>query len=32
LGIDINRRYIQLARESHHGDFLVADVTTSDAK
>jgi SAM-dependent methyltransferase len=31
LGIDINDRYIQLARERYHRDFLVADVTTSDA-
>jgi SAM-dependent methyltransferase len=31
LGIDINDRYIQLARARHHGDFLVADVTTSEA-
>jgi SAM-dependent methyltransferase len=31
LGIDINERYIQLARDRYHRDFLVADVTTSDA-
>ena len=31
LGIDINERYIQLARERYHRDFLVADVTTSEA-
>jgi SAM-dependent methyltransferase len=31
LGIDINERYIQLARNRYHRDFLVADVTTSDA-
>jgi SAM-dependent methyltransferase len=31
LGIDINDRYIQLARKRYHRDFLVADVTTSDA-
>lgn len=29
LGIDINDRYIQLARNRYHRDFLVADVTTS---
>jgi SAM-dependent methyltransferase len=27
LGIDINEKYIQLARERYHGEFLVADVT-----
>jgi SAM-dependent methyltransferase len=31
LGIDINDRYIQLARKRYHRDFLVADVTTSEA-
>jgi SAM-dependent methyltransferase len=31
LGIDINERYIQLARDRYQRDFLVADVTTSDA-
>jgi len=31
LGIDINPRYIQLARKRYHRDFLVADVTASDA-
>jgi SAM-dependent methyltransferase len=31
LGIDINHRYIELARTRHHRDFLVADVTTSEA-
>jgi len=31
LGIDINERYIQLARDRYHRDFLVADVTTSEA-
>jgi SAM-dependent methyltransferase len=31
LGIDINERYIQLARNRYHRDFLVADVTTSEA-
>lgn len=31
LGIDINDRYIQLARNRHHRNFLVADVTTSQA-
>src|SRR5258708_27027672 len=29
LGIDINERYIQLARDRYHRDFLVADVTAS---
>jgi SAM-dependent methyltransferase len=31
LGIDINERYIRLARDRYHRDFTVADVTTSDA-
>jgi len=31
LGIDINERYIELARNRYHRDFLVADVTTSEA-
>ena len=31
LGIDINDRYIQLARRRYGRDFLVADVTTSEA-
>jgi len=31
LGIDINERYIRLARDRYHRDFIVADVTTSDA-
>ena len=31
LGIDINDRYIQLARNRYHRDFLVADVTTSQS-
>jgi|SRR5882724_11021569 len=31
FGIDINDRYIQLARVRYHRDFLVADATTSDA-
>jgi SAM-dependent methyltransferase len=31
LGIDINERYIQLARSRYQRDFLVADVTTSEA-
>src|SRR6266436_3949717 len=31
LGIDINDRYIQLARKRHHRDFIAAYVTTSDA-
>ena len=31
LGIDINERYIQLARKHFRRDFLVADVTSSDA-
>jgi len=31
LGIDINERYIQMARSRFHKEFLVADVTTSRA-
>jgi SAM-dependent methyltransferase len=31
LGIDINPRYIELARNRYHRDFLVADVTSSQA-
>src|SRR5260370_14588254 len=31
LGIDINHRYIELARNRYHRDFLVADVTTSQS-
>jgi len=31
LGIDINERYIQLARNRYQRDFLTADVTTSQA-
>ena len=31
LGIDINDRYIQLARNRYQRDFLVADVTTSQS-
>jgi SAM-dependent methyltransferase len=31
LGIDINEHYIELARNRYHRDFLVADVTTSEA-
>jgi SAM-dependent methyltransferase len=31
LGIDINDRYIRLARKRYRRDFLVADVTTSEA-
>jgi SAM-dependent methyltransferase len=31
LGIDINDRYIRLARRRYRRDFLVADVTTSEA-
>jgi SAM-dependent methyltransferase len=31
LGIDINERYIQLARNRYQRDFLVADVTTSQS-
>jgi SAM-dependent methyltransferase len=31
LGIDINDRYIRMARKRHRGDFLVADVTTCQA-
>jgi len=31
LGIDINDRYIQLARGRYQRDFLVADVTTSQS-
>jgi len=31
LGVDINERYIELARNRYHRDFLVADATTSEA-
>jgi len=31
LGIDINESYIELARNRYHRNFLVADVTTSEA-
>lgn len=31
LGIDINERYIQLARNRYQRDFLVADITTSQS-
>ncbi len=31
LGIDINESYIQMARSRYHGEFLVADITTSRA-
>jgi SAM-dependent methyltransferase len=31
LGIDINDRYIQSARSRYRRDFLLADVTTSEA-
>jgi SAM-dependent methyltransferase len=29
LGIDINERYIELAKRRYHRDFMVTDVTTS---
>ena len=32
LGVDINPRYIESARQRHPGKFMVADVTTFEAK
>src|SRR4026207_2495257 len=32
LGVDINPRYIESGRQRHPGKFMVADVTTFEAK